>query len=52
MRHECFSAIVDRLVNRDVDDVCAHTRGDDENTAALALEDFADVFGAVDNAID
>lgn len=52
MCNKSFSAIVDRLIDRDIDNVCAHTRGYDENTVALALEDFADILGAVYDAVD
>lgn len=52
VRDERLRAVVDRLVGGDVYDVGAHAGGENEVAGALALEDFAGVFGGEDDAVD
>lgn len=49
--YEGFRSVVDRLVYRDIDDVCTHAGGYYEASASLLLEYLADVFGAVYNTV-
>ena len=52
MRYKRLGAVVYRLVDGHVDDVCGDARGEDEVAEALGGEDFAGVFGAEVDAVD
>lgn len=52
MRNKGLATVVDGLIDRHIDDVPAHAGGDDQVAEALVAEDLADVFGAVEDAID
>ena len=52
VRNECLAAVVDRLINRNVDNVGTHARGDDQVAKTLSLEYLTGVFGAGDDTVD
>ena len=52
VRYTGFGGIVDRLIDRDVDNVGTHARGDDKVAEALPFENFTDVLSREDNTVD
>ena len=52
VRNECLAAVVDRLINRNVDNVGTHAGCDDEVSEALTVEHLADIFGTEHDSIN